>query len=315
MEKDIRYKILEDEYQDIITFKKGTYRNCEWQLNANGFNKAIVNGFEVYLYNSYLTELLFEGKNIKVENLETKENLKLDVTSYFNVFIDGYKEGIEYFNQNYKVNSTIIYNIENCKFYKNNLHQIVCHLDDSRNDAIGRKGWKTIKEVHPLIFTSKNFERYGFYMGLIHNIELLRKQHKILFHNIYNCTDEHKIDIDSKIEKHLDFLQKNCPRKHKKILDENDFKTLISCVKYYYNNDYKIPEIHNPIRIVNTNKTSIQISFKLLYKEIYPSSPYPKNLFDLYVKIFSKYKTDKRNNFIKVNMLGSDEIKKLMKIK
>ena len=71
-----------------------------------------------------------------------------------------------------------------------------------------------------------------------------------------------------KIELHFGFFQNKCPRKHKIILKETDFKKLIEWTVYYYENSFKIPEIKEPIKVVNTNKTYVQLAFRYLFKEI-----------------------------------------------
>ena len=123
---------------------------------------------------------------------------------------------------------------------------------------------------------------------------------------------EHGAELYEKIKKHFGFFNRNCPRQHKQILNSEDFKKLIGWTTFFYENQFELPKITNPIKIINTNKTFVQLAFRYLFKELHKSSPYPQNLFDFYQKVFSKYSLDKRKNFEAVK--NNDEVKKLMEI-
>lgn len=119
-------------------------------------------------------------------------------------------------------------------------------------------------------------------------------------------------EISEKIKKHFGFFQENCPRKLKQILNDEDFKKLIEWTIYFYKNNFKVPEISDPIRVVNTNKTFVQLAFKYLFKELHKASPYPKSLFEFYKSAFTPYSQDKQKNFEAVQ--NNNEVKKLMQI-
>lgn len=119
-------------------------------------------------------------------------------------------------------------------------------------------------------------------------------------------------ELSESIKKHFGFLNKNCPRKHKQILNDADFDKLIKWTISYFENGFEVPEILEPIKVVNTNKTFVQLAFKYLFKELHTNSPYPKTLFEFYQSAFTPYSKDKRNNFEAV--ANNDEVKKLMKI-
>ena len=119
--------------------------------------------------------------------------------------------------------------------------------------------------------------------------------------------------LSEKIRKHLMFMNGICPRTHRKILSDEDFEQFINWNIEYYNNNFKLPVIINPIRQINTNKTYIQLAFRYLFKEFHPSKTYPSSLFDFYKASFKKYSNDKRSNFDRVsknsvveNLMGLD---------
>ncbi len=119
-------------------------------------------------------------------------------------------------------------------------------------------------------------------------------------------------DFKLKIEKHFAFFQKNCPRKHKQILNENDFDRLIKWTKYYFENDFEVPKISNPIEVVNTNKGYVRLAFRYLFKILHKEKTYPDSLFEFYQLAFLPFEHDKRKLFQAEK--NNDEVKKLMEI-
>jgi hypothetical protein len=120
-------------------------------------------------------------------------------------------------------------------------------------------------------------------------------------------------ELSEKIKNHFGFFNGLCPRKHRQILKNEDFDNLIEWTIKYFENNFNVPEISYPIRVVNTNKTYVQLAFRYLFKELHKSSPYPNTLFEFYKSAFSPYSEDKKSNFEAVK--NNDEVKKLMKIK
>lgn len=137
-------------------------------------------------------------------------------------------------------------------------------------------------------------------------------QTKFTFSNSPSQLLKNETQHSEKVKKHFGFFSGNCPRKHKQILNTEDFDKLISWTTLFYENQFEVPEITNPINIVNTNKTYVQLAFKYLFKELHKSSPYHKNLFTFYSRAFIQFSSDTRSNFMAVK--NNDNVKKLMKI-
>lgn len=155
-------------------------------------------------------------------------------------------------------------------------------------------------------------------------LESLRIENELILNNELKINDTINLDNSStvqittkeseirlKVKEHFNFYREQCPRKHKQILNDEDFDKLINWTVFYFENSFKIPEIDTPIKIVNTNKTFVQLSFKYLFKELH-TSKYPESLFEFYRLAFKKYEDDKRSNFEAVP--NNDEVKKLMNI-
>jgi hypothetical protein len=133
-------------------------------------------------------------------------------------------------------------------------------------------------------------------------------------------------ELSEKIKKHFNFMLGNCPRKGKPILDhENDFNKLIKWITYFYENNFEVPKISEPIKSVNTNIYFTQLAFQLLFHELRKTGFHnqrtkAKTLFNLWEFSFVDYKGYSEKNFWKVkkkNENGTDydiETKKLMLI-
>lgn len=119
-------------------------------------------------------------------------------------------------------------------------------------------------------------------------------------------------ELSERIKKHYRFFNGNCPRNHKQILNDTDFGKLIKWTICYFENNFNVPEISEPIKVVNTNKTFVQLAFRYLFKELHKNSPYPPTLFEFYQRAFTPYSQDKESNFKAVK--NNDEVKKLMQI-
>lgn len=141
-----------------------------------------------------------------------------------------------------------------------------------------------------------------------YNGELSQKPELSLIEN----DKESDTALQTKIKLHFDFFQKNCPRKHKQILKDEDFEKLIKWTTMFFENDLKVPEIDEPIIKVSTNKTYVQGAFKALFNELRPSSTYPINLFELYKNAFKPYANDTKDNFDKARI--NHEVYKIMNI-
>lgn len=123
---------------------------------------------------------------------------------------------------------------------------------------------------------------------------------------------ESETELTETVKKHFNFFNKDCPRKGKLILKDTDFEKLIKWTIYYYENNFKIPEIKEPIKVVNTNITYVILAFRYLFKEQHPLNKYPESLFIFFTKAFKPYSDYKKKNFDKVK--NNEFVRELMKI-
>ena len=147
-------------------------------------------------------------------------------------------------------------------------------------------------------FNQTVFEAQSNYYDFLKAYQnILREKGKL--QNMKEIIFKKDMEIEKGVRKAFDFMLRNDPRKHRQILTENDFDNLIKWVSYYFNNDFQLPIIEQPIKEVNTAKGNVIITFKYLFKNLHPTKPYPNSLFQLYRMCFLAFRNDKMSNFLK----------------
>lgn len=116
--------------------------------------------------------------------------------------------------------------------------------------------------------------------------------------NIQDCTAKDE-NLMQTIHAIFGFMVRTDPRKHKDIVNEEDYQKLLEWTYSYFDNNLERPIIDDPINEVNTAKGNIIWAFKTLFNEIKPNNTMPKSLFDLYTSSFHKFRGDKFDNFKK----------------
>src|SRR5690606_37668831 len=58
-----------------------------------------------------------------------------------------------------------------------------------------------------------------------------------------------------KVENYFSFMLKEDVAKHKQIISNDDYDKLVDWITYYFENDFEVPIINNPIQDINTGKT------------------------------------------------------------
>ncbi|KAF0237438.1 MAG: hypothetical protein FD181_2004 [Prolixibacteraceae bacterium] len=105
--------------------------------------------------------------------------------------------------------------------------------------------------------------------------------------------------LNLKIGKAFGFMKGNDPRKHEKILNETDFNNLIEWITYFFENNFEVPRISEPIKKVNTSKGNVIYTFMSFYKSEHPAKTRPDSLFELIKACFKEYRNDELDNLKK----------------
>lgn len=200
------------------------------------------------------------------------------------------------------------------------------------------KNWKDIKEIfykqrlrkYPASYT--NSEKNKCELEALEKIVFTKTDLKILkeryktflnridFEPVDYKPDFNESDLSVNIANHFSFLLGNCPRKGMPILkNEKDLSKLVNWLTYFFENNFKVPEIKDPIKKVNTNDYFTQLAFLYLFDELrikgfHNQRTRAKTLFKLWEYSFKEYKGYSKPNFWKVKHENGKEVKKLMLI-
>lgn len=289
-------------------------RSFQREIEVKGFFILKTDQHTAKIYTAELAMVL-TSPALTGEHRDLKSPANLNSQEYLNTYLEAFKEGERYFEAELKASAEVLYGA-NHQLYIQDLHNNYFHVQHH----LGNEGWSYVKHQYPFILTHEAMKTFGYYSGLVSKTDELVKRHPQLFSTFNECTgvapqgnaESNQTLLRQKIEKHFEFLSGQCPRKHKTILSDDDFKKLIDWTVSYYSNDFQPPQISQPIRTVNTNKTYVQLAFRYLFKELYPGTPFPPSLFDFYRAAFLPYAADRSANFLRVK--HNDEVKKLMRI-
>jgi len=140
----------------------------------------------------------------------------------------------------------------------------------------------------------------GFLKDYLQGINDISQQpNSIKKDNIDASETTKELSMREKVENAFSFMQRTDPRKHKLILNENDFNNLVGWVTYYFENEFKLPEIKQPIQKVNTNKGNVIYTFMNFFKQEHPAKTRPESLFILMRTCFYEYRDDEITNLKK----------------
>ncbi|MDP8217634.1 MAG: hypothetical protein P9M03_02785 [Candidatus Theseobacter exili] len=300
-QKDIRYSITSienGEYKNVFY-----YRVLKGDIETDGFVLFPMNTGAIKVYNAEQAFIL-SNRALEVENCDTKELITIDGIQYLKSFLDGYKQGELYFSNEFKGSPTVIYG-EHSESY---IGTILNHFYDTEHET-GRKGWQFIRFEYPVILTHKTIRKYGYYSGIVNKVQELIKLHPEPFKKVPIVSQPQPIknkDLEEKentlrneIKSAFSFMQRNDIRKHKLILNNTDFQNLINWVYYYFDNEFSLPEIEQPIQTINTAKGNVIYTFINLFKRLHPSGTKPQSLYLLIKACFFEYRKDNVLNYSK----------------
>jgi hypothetical protein len=292
------------------------FKDFQWQIENNGCLLATSDLYTGKIYTPELAVLLTTSK-LTGENLETNKQVHLNSQEYLHTFVKAFELGERYFEAEFKASPDVLYGANHHQYIKG-LHDNYFHVKHPPSYV----GWRFVKNQCPFILTHEAMKAFGYYSGVVSKVDELAERHPELFATFYECSNdihsnqiEHEnreTELRQKIEKHFGFFSGQCPRKHKTILNPEDYARLIDWTVSFYSSQFKVPSISKPISTVNTNKTYVQLAFRHLFKELHPQSTYPDSLFDFYRSAFTRFSSEKKENFFAVK--HNDEVKELMQI-
>jgi len=150
-----------------------TYNSLKNQIDIHGC--FIANHVKIY---TPQLALFFIQNEIQAVNLDTQKNENINTYEYLKTYIEAYKEGEQYFENEFKVSPNIIYG-ENAKPYIEDLK-----IKYSGVKKVGEtRGWKFVKETYPTIISHEQIKKIGYYSGVVNKFEEQVNKYPQLFKN------------------------------------------------------------------------------------------------------------------------------------
>lgn len=162
------------------------FRKYEHLYNKHGFC-CTREGFT--MYNPYFTTVIFTNK-INVFDLETKSDVTINGTYFWESFKAGYLEGEKEFKQDYP---TDVFYTKEAEYLVRKLHEMYFHRGVTQS-----KGWNYQKTFQPLILSSKNVFDFGRYSGILAALDTIIDKFKDKFdeYNFMKCRTEEQEPIN-----------------------------------------------------------------------------------------------------------------------
>ncbi|MCZ2128686.1 MAG: hypothetical protein LC109_00275 [Bacteroidia bacterium] len=183
MKKDTRFWLttfFEEQEQT-----KHPYKSFKREIENNGCFKVKTETDTVKIYTPELA-VIFTSKELPARNMDTKTETTINGRDYIETYIKGYKEGEQYFENEFKVSPTTLYGA-NAEQYVRDIHLNFFHIPHTGLN----KGWSYVKKSYPMILTHKAVKEFGYYSGIVNKVEEQVKKYPRLFATFDKC--EHNL--------------------------------------------------------------------------------------------------------------------------
>lgn len=157
----------------------------EREIIANGSVKVVTESETVRIFNSEFATIL-TSKDLLVRNMDTQKEIRVNGLDYLEIYIEGYKEGEQYFETEFKVSPSTLYGA-NAEQYVRDIHLNFFH---TKHTGI-HDGWGYVKKQYPLLLTHKAAKEFGYYSGIVNKVEEQVKKYPLLFATFDKC--EHSL--------------------------------------------------------------------------------------------------------------------------
>ncbi|WP_242093604.1 hypothetical protein [Aestuariivivens sediminicola] len=231
-DKDIRYWLTS--FSDQKEQDTHKYKSFQWQIENNGCFIINSNGETVKIYTPELA-VIFTSNKLPVQNMDEQSETEINGRDYLETYIEAYKEGEQYFENEYKVPPGTLYG-NNAEKYVKDIHINFFHIRHTE----ANEGWSYVKKQYPVILTYKAIREFGYYSGIVNKVEEQLKKYPRLFSTFDKC--EHNvstkpIDGNQKPKPELDEVLSQQITHPKKVEIANAIKEKYSS---YKGKDFKI---------------------------------------------------------------------------
>lgn len=165
-----RYRLTNDFIKNIQ--KHVDYNYINNLISDNGSFQYTINGVDVKFYTAELAILLLQTKDLEVINRDTKNNelVKIDCTKYLNTYIEAFKQGRYYFENELKFSPN--------KLSTGDVARAIENIQTLYYEPVfPKKPLIQYKRKYPIIINYENIYEYGYNAGIVSSIDELLKNY------------------------------------------------------------------------------------------------------------------------------------------
>jgi hypothetical protein len=164
-------------FLNVGLFQRNFVDEIEVRLFNDGKLKCNVKGVDGYLAKVYVLHLwkILTSKQLPLKSVET-----LNGVQFINTYVEAFKKGSEYFVNEFSVTKETLFQSDT---YLKNLHYCYYHSEPIN----GKVGWNFYEKNYPVIIHEKAMKDFGFFAGVIFEVELLRKKYPLPFNDFDAC--------------------------------------------------------------------------------------------------------------------------------
>lgn len=157
---------ISDYIQTQVDNNTDLYKFFKKTIERHGYYRIKVK--ENPIAKIYTTELAMVLCGNEIDGINT--------FSYLESYSIAFSKGVEYFKENHLPTTKILYG-EYAKLYVKDVHNNYFHI----NHGNGFKGWNMVKRMHPCNLYIDNIKDYGFYSGIVSEVDIMIARYFELF--------------------------------------------------------------------------------------------------------------------------------------
>lgn len=226
------------------------YISLQRELDINGFIVCKSDTDIVKIYSCELA-LILSSKELPAYNIDLNMETQINGLEYLNTYIEGYKKGEIYFEDEWRVSRDTLYGVK-AEQYVKDLHSNYFHI---RHSGVN-EGWGYVKQQFPFLLTHKAVKEFGYYSGVVNKVEEQVKKYPELFTTFKICEhnsqfQNNEIKVVKEQKKPNDFTRSSIEDwifEFKEKMSDEDYDNLVSALMQYFDTGI-FPELSKPIKI------------------------------------------------------------------
>jgi hypothetical protein len=186
--EDKRFRFIESWFLQEQALEN--YKYFEYEIRDEGFQIINSNNHKAKVYTPQLC-LIFSSRDLPVREHYTKIETKINGYDYLQTYIGGYKEGEQYFDDEFRISPNTLYG-ENAEDYVKDIHYNFFHAPFGALIS----GWGFVKKHISITISHKEVKGLGYYSGIVSKVEEQVNKYPRLFKKFDKC--EHDLQTQQK---------------------------------------------------------------------------------------------------------------------